>query len=91
MIDPGNPFSEAYKDIIDALEERVRHGLEQPARQRFPFERFGTTYELPDTTYAVTRVGQGAGVAPVAPVSAQMRSSPSTLSGSHSANMPQVP
>jgi uncharacterized phage protein gp47/JayE len=56
MIDPGNPFSEAYKDIIDALEERVRHGVEQPARQRFPFEGSGTTYELPDTTYAVTRV-----------------------------------
>lgn len=56
MIDPGKPFSEAYKDIIDALEERVRYGVEQPARQRFPFEGAGTTHELPDTTYAVTRV-----------------------------------
>jgi uncharacterized phage protein gp47/JayE len=56
MIDLGKPFSEAYKDIIDALEDRVRHGVEQPARQRFPFEGAGTTYELPDTTYAVTRV-----------------------------------
>ena len=57
MIDLGKPFSsEAYKDIIDALEDRVRHGVEQPARQRFPFEGVGTTYELPDTTYAVTRI-----------------------------------
>jgi uncharacterized phage protein gp47/JayE len=56
MIDLGKPFSEAYKDIIDALEDRVRYGVEQPARQRFPFEGAGTTYELPDTTYAVTRV-----------------------------------
>src|SRR5215210_165825 len=56
MIDPGRPFSEAYKDVIDALEERVRYGVEQPASQRFPFEEAGTTYELPDTTYAVTRV-----------------------------------
>jgi uncharacterized phage protein gp47/JayE len=56
MIDLGKPFSEAYKDIIDALEDRVRHGVEQPASQRFPFEGAGTTYELPDTTYAVTRL-----------------------------------
>jgi uncharacterized phage protein gp47/JayE len=56
MIDLGKPFSEAYKDIIDALEDRVRNGVEQPARQRFSFEGARTTYELPDTAYAVTRV-----------------------------------
>ncbi len=56
MIDLGKPFSEAYKDIIDALEDRVRYGVEQPARQRFSFEGARTTYELPDTAYAVTRV-----------------------------------
>ena len=40
---------------------------------------------------ALTGARYGAGVAPVAPDSAQMRSSPSMLSGSHSANMPQEP
>ena len=54
MIDPGKPFSEAYKDIIDALEDRVRNGVEQPASQRFSYEGTRTTYELPVTAYAVT-------------------------------------
>jgi len=56
MIDLGKPFSEAYQDVIDALEDRVRNGVEQPARERFTFEGTGRTYDLPDTTYAVTRV-----------------------------------
>ncbi len=56
MIDPGRPFSEAYKDIIDALEDRVRNGVEQPASQRFSYEGTRTTYELPETAYSVTLV-----------------------------------
>ncbi|HEX2739341.1 MAG TPA: baseplate J/gp47 family protein, partial [Rubrobacter sp.] len=56
MIDLGKPFSEAYKDIIDALEDRVRNGVEQPDRVQFTYKGTVSTYELPRQAYAITRV-----------------------------------
>jgi uncharacterized phage protein gp47/JayE len=56
MIDLGKPFSEAYKDIIDALEDRVRNGVEQPDRVQFTYKGTVSSYELPRQAYAVTRV-----------------------------------
>jgi uncharacterized phage protein gp47/JayE len=56
MIDLGKPFSEAYKDIIDALEDRVRNGAEQPDRVQFTYKGTVSSYELPRQAYAITRV-----------------------------------
>jgi uncharacterized phage protein gp47/JayE len=56
MIDLGKPFSEAYKDIIDALEDRVRNGVEQPDRVQFTYKGTVSSYELPRQAYAITRV-----------------------------------
>ncbi|HEX2172927.1 MAG TPA: hypothetical protein VHL09_10840, partial [Dehalococcoidia bacterium] len=56
MIDPGHPFSVPYENLIAALEDRIRYGVEQPDRARFVFQRAVTSYELPRTAYAVTRV-----------------------------------
>lgn len=54
MIDPGRPFSqESYKYIIEALEDRLRNGVE---RARFTFERERSAYELAETVHAVTFV-----------------------------------
>lgn len=56
MIDPGHPFSVPYENLIAALEDRLRNGVEQPDRTRFVFQRSVTSYELPRTADAVTRV-----------------------------------
>ncbi|MFQ5631614.1 MAG: baseplate J/gp47 family protein [bacterium] len=56
MIDPGHPFSKPYKEIIDALEQRIREGVEQPASQRFTFRSATTTYELAQLPLEITRV-----------------------------------
>ena len=56
MIDPGHPFSVPYEDVIAALEDRVRNGVEQPDRARFVFQRAVSSYELPREAYAITRV-----------------------------------
>ena len=56
MIDPGNPFSVAYPDLIASLEDRVRNGVEQPDQRTFIFKRTLTSYELPPSVYAITRV-----------------------------------
>src|SRR5215212_10100756 len=56
MIDPGHPFSIRYEDLIASLEDRIRNGVEQPDRARPVFQRAVSTYELPRTAYAITRV-----------------------------------
>src|SRR5829696_9917184 len=56
MIDLGKPFSETYRDIIDALEDRVRNGVEQPDRVQFTYKGTVSSYELPRQAYAITRV-----------------------------------
>jgi len=56
MSELGRPFSEPYQAVIDALEDRVRNGVEQPALARFTFEGIDGIYELPGTVHAVTRV-----------------------------------
>jgi uncharacterized phage protein gp47/JayE len=56
MIDPGNPFSVAYPDLIASLEDRVRNGVEQPDQRTFIFKSTLTSYELPPSVYAITRV-----------------------------------
>lgn len=54
MTDLGNPFSERYEEIVDALVDRVRNGVEQTTTVRFAFEGAGTTYDLPETADDVT-------------------------------------
>ncbi|MBN1480105.1 hypothetical protein EH223_19285 [candidate division KSB1 bacterium] len=56
MIDPGHPFSVQYKDLIEAFEERIRDGVEQPDRARFTFKSSVLSYELPRTAYAILQV-----------------------------------
>jgi hypothetical protein len=56
MIDPGHPFSVAFGDLIAALEDRVRNGVERPAVYSFAFQQTVNSYQIPDTIHAVTRV-----------------------------------
>lgn len=56
MIDPGHPFSVTLPDLVAALEDRVRNGVEQPASTRFLVSETATSFELPSGTYAVPRV-----------------------------------
>ncbi|HKD74107.1 MAG TPA: baseplate J/gp47 family protein, partial [Ktedonobacterales bacterium] len=56
MIDPGHPFSVNYADIIAALEDRVRNGVEQPDQRTFIYKSTITSYELPAAAFAITRV-----------------------------------
>lgn len=56
MSELGRPFSEPYQAVIDALEDRVRNGVEQPALARFTFEGVDGVYELPAIAHDVTRV-----------------------------------
>jgi uncharacterized phage protein gp47/JayE len=56
MIDPGNPFSVAYPDLIASLEDRIRNGVEQPDQRTFIFKSTVTTYELPANAFAITQV-----------------------------------
>ncbi|HKP87314.1 MAG TPA: baseplate J/gp47 family protein [Blastocatellia bacterium] len=55
MRDP-NDFTVPFQELIDSLEDRVRHGVEQPASIIFFFKRAVTSYELPQDAFAVTRV-----------------------------------
>lgn len=55
-VDPGHPFSQPYADLIAALEDRIRYGVEQPARARFVFNFEVKTYELPRLGYAISSV-----------------------------------
>jgi len=56
MIDPGHPFSVPYVDVIAALEDRVRHGTEQPAQWRFYYRGTLSAYELPRIARSITSV-----------------------------------
>jgi uncharacterized phage protein gp47/JayE len=56
MIDPGHPFSVPYAELIAALEDRIRNGVEQPDQARFVFKSAVSTYELPRPGYAITQV-----------------------------------
>lgn len=56
MIDPGHPFSRPFKDLIDALEESIREGVEQPARHRTPFRSSEAGYDLPLPATRITQV-----------------------------------
>ena len=55
-VDPGHPFSQQYADLINVLEDRIRYGVEQPARVRFIFNFEVKTYELPRPGYAISSV-----------------------------------
>lgn len=55
-IDPGHPFTISFPDLVDALQERVRDGVEQPAATTFVVSANATSYELPAQTAAVTQV-----------------------------------
>jgi hypothetical protein len=55
-VDPGHPFSQPYADVIEALEDRIRYGVEQPDRVRFIFKRSVTSYQLPREGYAISSV-----------------------------------
>jgi uncharacterized phage protein gp47/JayE len=56
MIDPGHPFVKQYKDLIVALEESIRNGVEQPDRFRETFKSSVTTYPLPRIAVDITQV-----------------------------------
>ncbi len=57
MTELGNPFSrETYEEIVGALEESIRNGVEQPALQTFTFEGVERIYSLPEAAYALTRL-----------------------------------
>jgi len=56
MIDPGRPFSRSFQAVIEALEERIRTGVEQPAEIDIIFREGVASYGLPPEAEAVTRV-----------------------------------
>jgi hypothetical protein len=56
VIDPAHPFSVTLPELVTALEDRVRDGVEQPASTRFLVSESTASLELPSGTYAVTRV-----------------------------------
>src|ERR671915_183253 len=53
MTDLGRPFSEPYQDVISALEDHIRHGVQHA---RFVFEGAEGTYQLPEMVSEVTLV-----------------------------------
>ena len=53
MTELGRPFSEPYQDVIAALEDHIRHGVQHA---RFVFEGVETLYPLPEMVSAVTLV-----------------------------------
>jgi uncharacterized phage protein gp47/JayE len=55
MSDP-NSFAASFADVIEAMEERVRNGVEQPAAFTVVFQAQVTNYELPRLAFAITRV-----------------------------------
>lgn len=56
MTDPGHPFTVPFADVVAALEDRVRAGVEQPAVVSFVVAATSTSFELPAGTSAVVRV-----------------------------------
>lgn len=62
MIDPGHPFSVPYRELIEDFEERLRHGVEQPATRRFVYTSEIASYEIAAAVESVERVsGMAAG------------------------------
>ena len=53
MTELGRPFSEPYQDVIAALEDHIRHGVQHA---RFVFEGAEALYPLPEMVSAVTLV-----------------------------------
>lgn len=51
-----NSFAASFADVIAAIEERVRNGVEQPDRFTVPFQAQLTNYEIPRLAFAITRV-----------------------------------
>ena len=51
-----HPFSVHFEEVIAALEEHVRNGVEQPDQHRFVFQSALTAYALPRPAYAITEV-----------------------------------
>lgn len=58
MLDPGRPFSatHSYLDLIHALEEQIRNGVQQVDQARFVFKTSESSYELPRWADAITTV-----------------------------------
>jgi uncharacterized phage protein gp47/JayE len=56
MIELGHPFSKPYRDLIDALEQNIREGVEQPTVDRFIFQSSVSAYELRQPAATITRV-----------------------------------
>ena len=56
MIDPGHPFARPYQDLIAALENSIRDGVEQPDRFQETFKSAVTSYPLPRLAEDVTRL-----------------------------------
>jgi phage-related baseplate assembly protein len=56
MTDPGHPFAVPFADVVTALEDRVREGVEQPAVVSFVVTASTPSFELPSGTDTVVRV-----------------------------------
>lgn len=56
-VDPGRPFSKAFRTLIDEMEERIRQGVEVPATISKYYTEEQSAYPLPQNVYAVTDVG----------------------------------
>lgn len=56
-VDPGRPFSKAFRILIEEMEERIRQGVEVPASISKYYQTELTGYPLPQNVYAVTDVG----------------------------------
>jgi uncharacterized phage protein gp47/JayE len=56
MAELGNPFSQPYQDLIAALEESIRAGVEQPATDRLIFQSSVSAYDLRYPAETIVRV-----------------------------------
>jgi uncharacterized phage protein gp47/JayE len=56
MIDPGRPFTRPFGDVVGALEDRLRNGVEQPATLTLTFQPAVSSYDLPAALESVTTV-----------------------------------
>lgn len=56
MIELGHPFSRPFQDLIDALEDSIRDGVEQPATIELLFRSGTPSYEIAGPVEDVSRV-----------------------------------
>jgi uncharacterized phage protein gp47/JayE len=56
MIDPGRPFTRKFADVVSALEDRLRNGVEQPATLTLTFQPAMSSYDLPAALESITTV-----------------------------------